>query len=134
MAVREGFHTVTPYLTAPDVDALVGFLVEALGAVETHREPGGSGGMHVELRVGDSMLMAGGKPGAPTTGMFYLYLDDPDAAYRRALGAGATSVLSPAVQPDGERRSGVCDAFGNRWYFGRPSAARAAGAPQGRAP
>jgi uncharacterized glyoxalase superfamily protein PhnB len=120
MTIRPGFHTLTPYLTAPDADALVAFARRALDAEETMRAPGGSGGMHVELRIGDSMLMVGSKEGAPTTAMLYLYVVDPDAAYTRAVDAGAKSVMAPTDTGDGERRAGVIDRWGNHWYFGRP--------------
>jgi uncharacterized glyoxalase superfamily protein PhnB len=43
--------------------------------------------------------------------------DDLDAWYRRALAAGATSMEAPALQPYGERRAAVRDAFDNRWYL-----------------
>jgi uncharacterized glyoxalase superfamily protein PhnB len=48
--------------------------------------------------------------------MFYLYVSDADAAYRRAITAGATSLHEPADQPYGDRTAAVKDAFGNIWY------------------
>ena len=120
MALREGFHTVTPYLTSTNVNALVKFTEHAFGAIETHREEMGPGRFHVEIRIGDSMVMIGGSPDTtPVTGMLYLYVDNVDAAYKRALDAGATSVQEPRDTPDGERRGGVRDAFGNLWFFGQ---------------
>jgi PhnB protein len=52
--------------------------------------------------------------------MFYVYVDDVDAWYRRALDAGATSMEPPTLQPYGERRAAVRDAFGNQWYLAAP--------------
>ena len=49
-------------------------------------------------------------------------LDDVDAAYRRALATGATSMEPPALQPYGERRAAVRDPFDNQWYLAAPSA------------
>jgi uncharacterized glyoxalase superfamily protein PhnB len=49
--------------------------------------------------------------------MFYLYVPDSDAAYRRALAAGAKSLHEPTDQPYGDRNSAVTDAFGNTWYI-----------------
>jgi PhnB protein len=51
----------------------------------------------------------------PTT--FYLYVDDCDALYRRALTSGATSLTPPADQPYRDRIAGVHDPFGNTWYL-----------------
>lgn len=119
MAIREGFHTVTPYIITQDLDGLVAFMKRALGAAETFRARGGGGGFHVELRVGDSMIMVGGA-NRMQSAMLYLYVDDPDAWYQRAIDAGAASILAPVDSPDGERRAGTRDPFGNEWHFGRP--------------
>ncbi len=124
MPIREGFHTVTPYLTTHDPDGLVRFMTQAFGATETLRGAGGGGGVHLEVRVGDSMVMVGGltNPEATSqTGMFYLYVDDPDGWHARALEAGASSIMDPADMPDGERRGGARDPLGNLWFFGRPA-------------
>jgi PhnB protein len=52
--------------------------------------------------------------------MFYIYVPDVDAAYARALEAGAASLVSPADQPYGVRQAGITDPFGNRWFLARP--------------
>lgn len=118
--IREGFHTVTPYLLVREADDLVAFVKQAFGATETFRAPGGAGGLHIEVRIGDSMVMIGGGAawhGAALPAMLHLYVEDVDAVYRRALGAGATTLEEPADQPDGDRRAGVKDRFGNQWYI-----------------
>lgn len=117
--VPEGFHTVTPYLTVPDADALAGFMGRAFGASEVFRARGSAGGMHVEVRIGDSMVMIGGTPNCePRPAEIFLYMDGVDEAYDRALEAGATSVEVPADRPtDGDRRAGVTDPFGNAWFI-----------------
>ena len=50
-------------------------------------------------------------------GAFHLYLPDLDAAYQRALEAGATPLSAPTVQPYGERFATVVDPQGNYWYL-----------------
>jgi PhnB protein len=121
MALREGFHTVTPYLTTKNVDELVEFTKRAFGAVQLHRDAMGPGRFHVEIRIGDSMVMIGGSlDTTPVTGMLYLHVDNVDAAYKRALDAGASPVQEPKDTPDGHRRGGVRDEFGNLWFFGKP--------------
>lgn len=121
-AMHEGFHTVTPYLTTRKVSELVEFVKQAFGAVETYQGTGSAGGLHVQVRIGDSMVMIGGGPALdePMSAMLYLYMEDVDAVYRRALDAGATSVSEPADQSYGDRVAGVRDASGNIWYIGTP--------------
>ncbi len=117
--IREGFTTVTPYVHVRE-SGLVDFLTTVFGAVETSvtKTPGG---VHREVRVGDSMLMIGesgtegGLAFSPAT--FHVYVPDVDAAFERAIGAGGKSMEAPADRPYGERLGFVEDAFGNRWYI-----------------
>src|SRR3982074_2481361 len=101
--IPRGFRTLTSYLVAQDADALVKFVTTTFGAVETLRTgPGSEGGMHCEVRLGDSMLMVGGGApgfawrGTPKLGAFHVYVHDCDATYQRALAAGATAISQPA--------------------------------------
>jgi PhnB protein len=77
--------------------------------------------MHREVRVGNSMIMigeggpAGVVPFRPAE--FHVYVEDVDAAFERALAAGATSLGEPAVRPYGERAGFVKDAVGNHWFI-----------------
>lgn len=117
---REGFHTVTPYLMVRNAEALVDFVREAFGATELFRSTGSAGGLHIEVRIGDSMIMIGGGgtwSGEQMPAAIYLYMDDVDTVYKRALKAGATSIMEPEDQPYGDRLGGVKDEFGNVWYI-----------------
>jgi PhnB protein len=49
--------------------------------------------------------------------MFYVYVNNADATYERAIKAGAKSLFAPADQPYGDRNAGVEDPFGNQWYI-----------------
>ena len=119
--VREGFSTVIPYLIVPDVDKLIDFVKQAFGATEFSRSTGSAGGIHAEVRIGDSMIMIGGSAkDAPMPVMLYVYMHDVDSVYKHALEVGATSIMEPLAQDDGERRAGVKDVFGNQWYIGAP--------------
>ena len=112
-AVPEGWHSVTPRLFVHDGVKLVDFLQHAFGAGGTFRDDGPS-----EIRIGDSIVMvseAGLREAMPT--FLYLYLDDTDAAYRRALEAGATVIEAPADMFYGDRRATVRDPFGNIWQI-----------------
>jgi PhnB protein len=121
--VRKGFHTVTPYMIAKDGPAMLEFAKQAFGAEETFRGIGSAGGLHGEVRIGDSMvMMGGGLPGreflaTPNTHAIHLYVEDADAVYQKALAAGATSLSGPADQEYGERSAGVKDPAGNLWYI-----------------
>ncbi len=114
---REGFHTVTPYLTVEKAPELIEFMKQAFGATEIFRTTGSAGGLHAELRIRESMIMVGGGPGIkemPTA--IHLYVPDVDTVYERALQAGATSLFGPADQPYGERSGALVDPSGNHWY------------------
>lgn len=117
---REGFTTITPYLTVPEA-GLLDFLTRVFGAVETYSTVGSAGGVHREVRIGNSMLMIGeGAPGIAVPSRpseFHVYVKDVDAAFERALAAGATSLGEPADRPYGERAGFVRDGFGNHWFL-----------------
>jgi PhnB protein len=121
--IPKGYHTVTPYLVAQDGPALIEFAKQAFGAEEMFRAVGTAGGLHGEVRIGDSMLMMGGGiPGrefrsTANTHALHLYVPDCDAVYKRALQAGATSLDEPRDQEYGERSASVKDPAGNYWYI-----------------
>ena len=121
--MRAGFHTVTPYMIAADGAALIDFAKRVFGAEETFRGVGSAGGIHGEVRIGDSMLMMGGgipghKFGAtPKPHALHVYVEDTDAVYAKALDAGASSMGAPQDHDYGERGASVKDAFGNYWYI-----------------
>ena len=112
-AVPEGWHTVTPRLFAKDPAKLVDFLKHAFGATGTFRDDGPT-----DVRIGDSIVMVSGTDFRGATEAFlYLYLEDTDGAYRRALRAGATSLEEPQDMFYGDRRAMVKDPFGNTWQI-----------------
>jgi uncharacterized glyoxalase superfamily protein PhnB len=118
--VPKGYHTVTPYLVVKGVARLIDFLKRAFEAkvVDRMEGPGGSVA-HASVRIGDSMVMMGEAHGKwkAMPAMIYLYVKDTDATYKRALRAGATSVMKPADQFWGDRHGGVKDGCGNQWWI-----------------
>jgi PhnB protein len=120
---RAGFTAVTSYLMAPDIEPVIAFAKHVFGAEETLRTVGGAGGIHCELRIGDSRLMLGGGAGAyhpviaPRLVGLHIYVDDVDTVYQRALDAGGESLGAPEDRPYGERSGFVKDAAGNQWYI-----------------
>jgi len=123
MAVKpipDGYHSVTPYLVVQGVAKLIDFLKQAFDAKEIERMAGPDGSvMHGEVRIGDSVVMMGEAWGEskPIAAALYLYVNDTDVTYRRALQAGATSLREPADQFYGDRSGGVKDPAGNQWWI-----------------
>ena len=117
------------YLMIPGASKAIDFYVQALGAKERMRMPGPNGTIgHAELEFGDSVLMiADFFPGmgvsSPeslkgTTFSFMLYVKDVDAAYKRAVDAGAKAVMPPADKFYGDRMGILADPFGHLWNLG----------------
>jgi PhnB protein len=108
---RKGFHSVTPRIVVADVEAQIAFLQSVFDATGEY-----VAGRPAEIRIGDSLVMvtpAGARDLFP--GFLYVYVDDADGAYRRALSAGAVSLEEPVDTPYGDRRAMVRDPFGNVW-------------------
>ena len=116
----EGYHAVTPYLIVKPADELVDFVKQAFGAVESMRATGSAGGLHCEVKIGDSMVMIGGGPTFDTrAAAIHLYVSDVDEVHARAVAAGATSLAEPSDQEYGERIAAVKDIGGNEWYIAK---------------
>jgi len=119
--IRKGFRTLTPYLLVPGAANLINFYKQAFGAEEIFRvaRPGSDLIMHAEVRLVGSMIeladaTAEFKPRASTN---ILYVSDVDAAFQRALDAGATSLSAPMDQSYGDRQGTVKDPGGNSWHI-----------------
>jgi PhnB protein len=109
----EGWHSVTPRLVVQDVAALVDFLKQAFGASGDFRTD-----RPCQMRIGDSLVMVSGVgPRDPMPAFLYLYVDDADTVYQRALKAGAVSLEAPSDTPYGDRRGMVEDPCGNVWQI-----------------
>ena len=117
---REGLYTVTPYIIAKPAVELVDFVKQAFGAVESFRSTGSAGGLHCEVKIGDSPVMIGGGPGFDERPVaLHFYVSDVDQVYANAMAAGATSLGEPSDQEYGERIAAVKDMGGNEWYIAK---------------
>ena len=117
--VPDGYHTVTPYLAVRGAGELLAFLKRAFAAEAVECIEMDGAVHHAEVRLGDSMVMLGECPedaeAHPTS--LYLYVDDADAWFQRAVEAGAEVVMEPADQFYGDRHGAVKDPCGNSWYI-----------------
>jgi len=124
-AVPEGYHTVTPYLTCKDAAKAIEFYKSAFGATELMRMTGpGTKIGHAELKIGDSHVFVSdefpGMNAAPTPGVkgacgIFLYLENVDAAFNRAVSGGATVDMPLTNQFWGDRYGKITDPFGHNW-------------------
>ncbi|MEZ0228693.1 MAG: VOC family protein [Planctomycetota bacterium] len=121
--IPEGYHTITATLICRDAAKAIEFYKKALGATETMKMCCSESGkvMHAELKVGDSVFFVSdempqmGCMSHPTS--LWLYVNDCDAAYNRAIAAGAT-VKAPLMDMFwGDRMGQVTDAYGHIWTF-----------------
>jgi PhnB protein len=124
--VPEGFRTVTPQLTVRDAGQAIDFYKRALGARELMRMSSPDGKvMHAEIRIGDSIVflidespdMGARSPQAlgGATGSFHVYVPNVDAAFKRAVDAGAQVKMPVADMFWGDRFGQVVDPFGHEW-------------------
>ncbi|RJQ52117.1 MAG: VOC family protein [Desulfobacteraceae bacterium] len=126
-AIPEGFRSVTPMFMFKDARKAIEFYKKAFGATERFAMPGpdGKGVMHAELLIGDSIIMMGEEnPNEPcksaeTMGgspvSFYIYLENVDEAFPKALKAGAEARMPVQDMFWGDRVGTVQDPFGYRW-------------------
>ena len=127
--VPEGYHTATPYLIVRDAERAIEFYKQAFGATELMRavDPESKKIRHAEIKIGTSPIMLTGEsPQFPdwqspqsrggTPVHIYLYVENADALFKRALDAGATQLLPLQDHPYGDRSGGVTDPFGHVWY------------------
>jgi PhnB protein len=124
-AIPEGYHSVTPYLIVDGAEEAIRFYTEAFGATEVMRLPMADKIGHAEVKIGDSHVMLsdewpdygklGPKSRGGSTAGLNIYLEDVDAAFARAVAAGATVERPVEDQFYGDRSGTVIDPFGHSW-------------------
>ena len=128
--VPEGFHTVTPSFTFKDSLKAIAFYQKAFGAksLGAFPSPDGKSTMHAVMQIGNSILMMGDEMpnsecarSAETTGSspisLFVYVNDADAAFKQAVGAGAEAVTPVNDMFWGDRCGTVKDPFGYQWMI-----------------
>ena len=110
----DGWHTVTPRIIVRDPENLISFIKTVFHAGGEFRP-----GRPAEIRIGDSMIMIsdGGGVRESAPAFLYVYVEDADSAFRRAIAANAVSIEEPTDMPYGDRRATVRDEWGNTWQI-----------------
>jgi PhnB protein len=130
--MRKGFHTITPGLVVKDGNRAIEFYKKAFGAEETVRMTGPDGRslMHAEMKIGDSIFFVGDESpdqgalspqtigGTPVS--MHLYVTNVDAAFKRAVDAGAQVKMPVTDMFWGDRYGKVQDPFGHTWGIATP--------------
>jgi PhnB protein len=124
--IPEGYHTVTPFLTVHDAARAIEFYEKAFGAKSRGVMKGPDGKvMHAELQIGDSIIMLSDEfpdhgalspqslHGSPAG--LHIYVEDADAAFDRAVKAGAQVEAPVADQFWGDRYGRLKDPYGHKW-------------------
>ncbi|MBC7833631.1 MAG: VOC family protein [Phycisphaerales bacterium] len=126
-AIPEGFTSITPHLIIKGAAKALDFYKKAFGAEEVMRLACDQTGalMHAEIRIGNAVVMLAdefpsmGAISPSTLGgsgvTIHLYVQDVDAAFKKAVAAGATGVMPPMDMFWGDRYSKVTDPFGHTW-------------------
>ena len=109
-----GWPSVMPRIFTSDVAGLTGFLRTVFGAEGELRS-----GAPTEIRIGDSIILIsdGGGVREAMPAFLYVYVENADETYRRAIAAGAESIETPADMPYGDRRATVRDSWANVWQI-----------------
>jgi len=127
--IPDGYHTVTPFMTIRDAARAIEFYKQAFGATERGVSKGPDGKvMHAELLIGDSIIMMGDEfpnfgclspqaLGGSASGL-HIYVEDVDAAFDRAVKAGAKVEMPVADMFWGDRYGKLVDPFGHKWSIG----------------
>lgn len=115
-------QTVVPFIGTSDAGKMIEFM-KAVFDAHVFEQINNEGVVHhAEVRIGDTVVMLGTVPGKPVgDGMagvsLYVYVEDTASTYKKAIAAGATSVMEPSQQYYGDINGGVRDAFGNTWWI-----------------
>ena len=125
--IPEGHPRVTPYLIVDGASAAIEFYTSVLGATERMRMPApGDRVGHAELQIGDSVIMLADEApemdarapsavgGTPVS--LYVYVEDVDSVFERAIEAGARALGPVEDRFYGDRSGGFEDPFGHRWH------------------
>lgn len=121
-AIPDGYNTITPYIIIKDSKKFIKFVEDIFEGKLLHNMQTDDGTtMHAQMQIGTSKIMLSEasytNPATPI--MLYLYLEDVDEIYAKALAAGAISIMAPNDTFYGDRNAGFQDHSGNRWWVAK---------------
>ena len=120
--IPEQYTTITPYLITPRLAELLDYLDRAFDArIEGKLDRPDGSVMHAEIQIGDSMVMLGEPMGEfpASSSNIFVYVEDCDAAFDKAVEAGGTVAMPvTTMEHAGHRYGGVQDPSGNVWWIG----------------
>jgi PhnB protein len=120
MYLPEGYGTLFPYFIVSDAEEFVTFLKNVFDATEVGRTVLNGRIANVRIRVGTSTFMiseASAEGLHATKAAYYIYVEDTDKTFAKALSHGATKIFDPMNMPYQDRQGGVVDPFGNTWWI-----------------
>jgi len=118
--IPQGYGTVTPYLIVDGVPKLIDFLKETFHAEERARINDKEDHVgHAEIKIGNSIVMMADSTAQyrPIPSQLYVYVDNVDDTYERAMTAGGTSEQEPTTQFYGDHTAAIKDPTGNVWWI-----------------
>lgn len=118
--IPEGYRSITPFLLVKDANGCMKYMQDAFGAaVVAHHLHADGSLMHGVVQIGDSRIMLGeaSEKYPAAAAMLYLYVEDTDATYKKAMDAGGTSLREPVDEFYGDRSAGVMDKWNNQWWI-----------------
>lgn len=116
--IPDNYNTISVYLIVDGAEKLITFMTQAFGGSVIEKMQGPDGRIaHAEVRIGNSVVMLSEArpewPAQPT--MLYIYVNDTDSTFSKAMAAGGISIMEPADQFYGDRNGLVKDMCGNQW-------------------
>ena len=125
--IPDGYSTVTATITVREAEKAIEFYNKVFDAKELYRFPGPDGKtiMHAEIMIGNSIVMlADEMPGmgcrspqsiGGTGSSIYLYVNDADETFNKAVSAGAKPLMPIMDGFWGDKYGSIEDPFGHVW-------------------
>jgi PhnB protein len=117
--VPKGMNTITPFILVNNAKGLIKFMKKAFDGELTYIMEAEGKVMHATVKIGNSIVMLADVPDPyeVMTCQLYLYVEDMDSVYKKALKAGGTSLREPITEFYGDRSGAVKDEWGNHWWI-----------------